>query len=504
MKKILFLSAVMALLAGCSSDELQQTDNTSYIKVDKVCISTKPFLPEEGSATRTTMSKLENGELAPLWTENDVIGVFSVNSNAETQVPQVLGIKESGGSRNATFDGGSWMLRQGNTYAAYYPYCPEMKLGDTYADIPVSMVGQTQSGNNNFQHLGAFAYMYAEPTINETGIVNLNFENAVSILTLDLKFPKDAILNDIELSAETDMFVTKAKMNATNGEIIPVTTSKSITLGLKNVDVTSGQSAIFYISLLPTTNAEKQIINISATDALGTTYVGELRAIKVKQGYAYDRDTEMEVSNDKYDGLDYVDLGTGALWARNNVKLGIKEEGEFITNLNKDEYYEWYGLDAKDEYTWNNYWQYDEENDKCTLCCPDDGRYYMNSDEDDVAYLYIEPSPSWRIPTPEEMQNLIDNCDWIWTQMDGVYGYKVRSKIVPTRWIFLPALGSVSGTEITESNVVGYYWTSELDRESDGWKKAKCLKFFEGSKAISSDFRYIGMSIRPVYIGAEQ
>ncbi len=499
MKKILYLSALMAMLAGCSSEELQQTDNTSYIKVDKVCISTKPFFQEEGSATRATMSEMENGELAPLWTENDVIGVFSVNSDAETQVPQVLGVKESGGSRNATFDGGSWMLRKGNTYAAYYPYCPEMKLGDTYADIPVNMIGQTQIGNNSFTHLGTFSYMYAEPTVNETGTVNLDFKNAISILAIDLTFSKNAILNEIVLSAETDMFVTKAKMNATNGEIIPVTTSKSITLSLKNVDVTSGQAAKFYLSLLPTTNSEKQVITVYAIDKEGITYTGTLREIKVKQGYSYAREATMESTHDMYDGLNYVDLGTGTLWARNNVKLGNIEN--FTTNSNKDEYYEWYGLEVKDEYTWSTYWNYDEVNNKCNIYNPDDGIYYMNPTDDDVAYLNVEPTTSWRIPTPAEMQSLIDDCDWTWTQVNGVNGYKVSNKTIPTRWIFLPALGSVSGTEITESGSVGYYWTSELDTKSDGWKKGKCLRLDENTKAISSYDRYIGMSIRPVYIG---
>ncbi len=272
MKKILFLSAVMAFLVGCTSDELQQVDDSQYIKIDKVNISIEPLTPEDGYVTRTTMSRDIDGLWHYYWSENDVIGVFAIAPVSGGQVGEVLGVKESDDGTTATFDGGMWQLKKGGTYAAYYPFCPDMKLGDTYADIPINVVGQVQKGNNSVSHMNSFSYMYAEPTLNETGTINLAFKNAASILVLDLTFPEDAILNGIEVSAESEIFVTKAKLNAVDGTITPVATSKYIELGLKNVDVIGGQSAKFYISILPTTNTEKKVLTVTATDANGTSY----------------------------------------------------------------------------------------------------------------------------------------------------------------------------------------------------------------------------------------
>lgn len=506
MKKILFLSAAMALLAGCTSDELQQIDDSQYIKVDKVNISIEPLTPEDGYVTRTTMSRDIDGLWHYYWSENDVIGVFAIAPVSGGQVGEVLGVKESDDGTTATFDGGMWQLKKGGTYAAYYPFCPDMKLGDTYEDIPISMIGQTQMGNNSVSHMNAFSYMYAEPTVNETGTVNLAFKNAASILVLDLTFPEDAILNGIEVSAESDIFVTKAKLNAVDGTITSVATSKYIELGLKNVDVTGGQAAKFYISILPTTNTDKMALTVTATDANGTTYSAELREIKVKQGYSYDREATMTKSADKYDGKAYVDLGTGdgVLWARDN----FTQEGfeDVVTNPKGGVYYGWYDLNPLAEYSWDGYYMYADG--ECQLCCPNDGISVMRLGEeeygneiDDVAYLYGEPASSWRIPSPAEMQNLIDKCNWTWTEMNGVNGYRISSRSVPSRWIFLPANGSVSGTNLSEYNSVGYYWTSTLDTNSNGWMKGKCLKFTNSSSTITSVERFVGMSIRPVYIG---
>lgn len=44
----------------------------------------------------------------------------------------------------------------------------------------------------------------------------------------------------------------------------------------------------------------------------------------------------------------------------------------------------------------------------------------------------------WRIPTADEMIELIRNCNWIWTTKWGQKGYKVKSKKTGTVFFYLP------------------------------------------------------------------
>lgn len=504
MKRNLILYAVCAFLASCSSDDgLPLLDTSSYADLESVTLTAKPIIIDDGDETRTSFlpSFDTDGNLSNLtfnWANGDTIGLFPISPIGGCQVYQALDNMTEGGALSATFDGGAWKLKTDNTYAAYYPFQPDMRVGDSYDVIPINMLGQKQVGKNSIAHLGDYDYMISPSSkVNEdTKNVNFNFDHIVSFAWLKLTMPVIATWKKLVIEAQEPVFITSAKLNLMDGSLKNKVYSKTIELDLENVTTSKDEVVMFYLAVLPTSTDDLVLTAITDKDA---EYTAELKGRNFTGGVCMRWAKTLTATTDEYDDLPYVDLGTGTLWARNNVKLGEVEN--FTTNSNKDEYYEWYGLEVKKDYSWTTYYGYDQANDKCTYCNPDDEQYYLDPINDDVAYLSVAPYTAWRIPTPAEMQSLIDNCDWTWTQVNGVNGYKVRHKTIPARWIFLPALGSVSGTSITESGSVGYYWTSELDTESDGWKKAKCLKFTDGTKTIASYFRYIGMSIRPVYIG---
>lgn len=502
MKRNLILCAVCAFLASCSSDDgLPLLDTSSYADLESVTLTAKPIIIDDGDETRTSFlpSFDTDGNLSNLtfnWANGDTIGLFPISPIGGCQVYQALDNMTEGGALAATFDGGAWKLKTDNTYAAYYPFQPDMRVGDSYDVIPINMLGQKQVGKNSIAHLGDYDYMISSSSkVNEdTKNVNFNFDHIVSFAWIKLTMPVIATWKKLVIKAAEPVFITSAKLNLLDGSLKNKVYSNTIELDLENVTTSKDEVVMFYLAVLPTSTDDLVLTAITDKDA---EYTAELKGRNFTGGVCMRWAKTLTATIDEYDGLDYVDLGTGALWARNNFKIGTGSG--FITNSNGDEYYDWYGTSRKDEYSWDTY--YDYEDGVCWTYNPDDGIYQMDLNEDDVAYRSGKPAHSWRIPTPAEMQSLIDNCEWTWTQVNGVNGYKVRSKTVPTRWIFLPALGSVSGTEITESGTVGYYWTSELDTESDGWKKGKCLRLDENTKAISSYDRYIGMSIRPVYIG---
>ena len=105
---------------------------------------------------------------------------------------------------------------------------------------------------------------------------------------------------------------------------------------------------------------------------------------------------------------------------------------------------------------------------------------------------------NWRMPTKRELQDLVDKCDWNWTTMNGVNGYKVRGKgDYAAASIFLPAAGYGYRTSLTDADSSGYYWSSG---PSSGNHNAGRLYFYSNSGGIytNDDYRYYGQSVRPV------
>ena len=113
--------------------------------------------------------------------------------------------------------------------------------------------------------------------------------------------------------------------------------------------------------------------------------------------------------------------------------------------------------------------------------------------EDDAAFVNL--GGNWRMPTNEEWKELVDNCIWTWTQVNGVYGRRVTSNKTGNS-IFLPAAGIRHGTDLVEPFISGICWSSSLDMEYS--PRAWRLYFTEGGLGRNRDSRYRGLSVRPV------
>ena len=87
-----------------------------------------------------------------------------------------------------------------------------------------------------------------------------------------------------------------------------------------------------------------------------------------------------------------------------------------------------------------------------------DGTYVL-APEHDAAQKYW--GGDWRMPTRQEFDDLNNKCDWIWTTMNGVYGYIVRGRgSYASNSIFLPCAGYGTWTTFYHAGSVGYYWSS--------------------------------------------
>ena len=114
--------------------------------------------------------------------------------------------------------------------------------------------------------------------------------------------------------------------------------------------------------------------------------------------------------------------------------------------------------------------------------------------EHDAAH--VKWGGQWRMPTDQELKDLLDKCDWVWTQMNGVNGYVIRGngKFVSVS-IFLPCAGIGDGTSLNGAGSYGLYWSSVPNSD---YYYARRLGFYSGYHGTGYYYRYYGFSVRPV------
>ena len=144
----------------------------------------------------------------------------------------------------------------------------------------------------------------------------------------------------------------------------------------------------------------------------------------------------------KIDGFDYVDLRlpSGTLWATCNVGASSPTEC--------GNYYAWGETEEKSDYDWYNYkWCYGNCYSLTKYCTYSYYGYVDNKTvldpKDDVAH--VKWGGSWRMPTFEEQKELLHECSWEWTELNGVNGYRVTGPNGNS--IFLPAAVPNSSAE---------------------------------------------------------
>ena len=206
---------------------------------------------------------------------------------------------------------------------------------------------------------------------------------------------------------------------------------------------------------------------------------------------------------------EYVDLGleSNTLWASCNIGAQRPEQC--------GGYYAWGELTQKRTYRWTNYFDNtglltddDEANDNCSTI-EKFNRYRLNgtlsiiNTPEDIAR--IAWGKGWQMPSAKQLNELLFNCEWKWTQLNGMNGFTVTGP--NKKSIFMPAAGccyySPDSDELHNYGETCFYWSGDLDqRESFEGERALCLIYskdypkFDDRDGNRSD----GKSIRPVYV----
>ncbi|MCQ2199863.1 MAG: hypothetical protein MJZ19_09130 [Paludibacteraceae bacterium] len=191
--------------------------------------------------------------------------------------------------------------------------------------------------------------------------------------------------------------------------------------------------------------------------------------------------TYRKVENPEIDGHSYVDLGlpSGLKWATCNIGASKPEDD--------GDYFAWGETTKKEKYFQDNSLTYNKENDGFV------------SSEGNLAATYDVATQtwgsSWRMPTREDYQELYNNCDFSTLIINGVEGYKIKSRQEGNdNWIFIPISGYYYNANVLSKGWSGYYWSSTAKDE----KTAYVSRFSDLNIVTYSSDKYQGCTVRPV------
>ena len=205
------------------------------------------------------------------------------------------------------------------------------------------------------------------------------------------------------------------------------------------------------------------------------------------------------------EGHEYVDLGLSVYWATTNIGASAPE--------GKGNYYSWGVTYTQTYYDRGHYPHgYVNGNNKYFIrkyCTIESQKYYGMSELDNLTQLldvndaaHVNWHGDWHLPTYAQARELVDNCKWEYTSLNGVWGYRITSKVTgyTNNSIFLPATSYYSGNTLSSAlSNYGYYWVSELNSPSTTSLTAYTLSFGgESSHGVGSSSREYGYPIRPV------
>lgn len=268
-------------------------------------------------------------------------------------------------------------------------------------------------------------------------------------------------------------------------------------------DVTATGYTVGECGLCWNTTGNPTIYDDRTTDQIGTGYfVSTMSGLKkntkyyvkayaiTNMGTLYGEEksfTTEGVSNPTgyINGYAYVDLGLSVKWATCNVGT--------TTPAGYGNYYAWGETTTKSSYYESNCKTYDLYNYELR------SKGYIGSDDNltmphDAARANW--GSTWRMPTKEEMEELVNNCNLEWTTQGGIKGCKVTGPNGNS--IFFPAAGCRYGTSPAYTGDDGYYWSStSIDILAAAYYSWDFF-FLNGQEVVWYDERHFGRSVRPV------
>lgn len=280
MKKLLLLSAVAVLAAGCAAnaDDVEDSGRTAF----RFTGSNAAF--GDASSTRTVWTPGE-GPMSVVWDEGDEVALFgavSSGSIADNCPYRVVPDREDAAKctfyPSQTSDMIPWVSDAAVRFYACYPY--KAVEGAAPEAFPLALPAvQSQAAANDTRHLGRLCFMKANPvrvstTVEEHATVDLAFHNVFSVVELSVRLAAGSVVDvpvkqlRIASKSGVPLAYPSAAIDLTTAvesgyERIPVTSGESsseIRLFVESLaTLTENEAAKFYFVTAPGEHADGEI-----------------------------------------------------------------------------------------------------------------------------------------------------------------------------------------------------------------------------------------------------
>ncbi len=488
-----FIAPLLGLITmvACTELEVSEEANNSINNgiLQELSITGKDFIFD--GETRSTVTIGESGA-SFTWDEDDVIGIFPDKGDQVS-----FAMDEGAGTQTATFSGGGWALKSSSTYAAYYPHVYENR---DLSKIPVSYVGQTQNGNANTDHIGAYDFMAAGVSTPENGAVAFDMQHLGALVQLTINVPEPSTLTKVVLTSSTEFTGTGTiDLTAENPAITTKTQSNIFEIALNNVATTEANDNVtiyFMVAPVDLTDSElKATIHFADETIRETEIIGK----NLQAGKAYRLAAEVKLLTDYIDeygvnhgkgtviddvvwapvncGYHKTDFKYGKLyqWGR---KYGQGYNGELddidgnvvgqISDATVPEFSE--GAvsveEGQSELNINIFYTATSDTKSDWLSPNDDALWNSGTEESPVKTEYDPCPEGWRVPTGAELKELFQNISPWTTNAMGQPGFCVSGSTSYTeevKQVFFSAAGYryyYSGNAYFRGSQ-GYYWSSK-------------------------------------------
>ncbi len=176
-----------------------------------------------------------------------------------------------------------------------------------------------------------------------------------------------------------------------------------------------------------------------------------------------------------------IDLGlpSGTLWASYNIGATKPEE--------YGDYFSWGETEVRDKYYFTTY----SLCDGTVTSCHDIGEN-ISGTKYDVAH--VKWGNGWCMPTKDDFRELVYNCDYKETTLNGVKGFQFTGS--NGKYIFLPYTGYCWDTENSKAGTEGSYWSAT---QTTSVNKAHEMSF-RNDRMLWDCYinRFAGLTVRPV------
>lgn len=310
MKHLSVYILLLWCLLSCTSEE--QLFNENLTTNSEEITNIKAFIAEfdnEDATSRTSFTTGPYGtQPSPEWVAGDSLGIYPDEGDQ-------LSFRMNSSGKTCSFSGGGWAMKASSSYTAYSPF----NRGYYYIEknaLPIDMTGQTQTGNDNSTHVGAYDIQIAKGDKPSAGSLVFAFERKVAFVRIELKAPCAATWKSITLESNA-AFTTQATMNLSlaNPTITATAQSNSVTLALENVTTTANDpNIIAYMMLLPVDLTGKTL-SVRLTDNKNNNYTSNATIANNRTNFAANavRWVSAEFEEGSGDTTPYITFTSGAV-----------------------------------------------------------------------------------------------------------------------------------------------------------------------------------------------